>query len=221
MRSSRLLEQSALVAAYKWAGCVFWEVWVRRCEKQLWFLEINSPCLEEWWFLFQDCTRTSFFVTVNRFVALASVHLSGAGVLGKVGIKSGECHSIWKLLVKTGVKLHTAKHPEAPEHVLVGMQTKQKAGILESTTAVDWLLWKYQVFRENLAGKWWGDLCFDVAEGCKTDRTRTWPFWGTPLGLSLSVSAQRDPGDCGYTRGCAGGSVSLLLLFFSALRKQF
>lgn len=104
MRSSRLLEQSALVAAYKWAGCVFWEVWVRRCEKQLWFLEINSPCLEEWWIIFQDCTRTSFFVTINIFLALASVLLSGAGVLAKAEIKSGECYSTWKLLMKTGGK---------------------------------------------------------------------------------------------------------------------
>lgn len=121
MRSSRLLEQTAVVAAYKWAGCVFWEVWVRRCEKQLWFLEINSPCLKKQWILFQDCTRTSFFVTVNIFVALPSVHLSGAGVLGKLRIKSSECYSTWKLLMKTGVKLYTAKHPEAPEHVLVGI----------------------------------------------------------------------------------------------------
>lgn len=57
-----------------------------------------------------------------------------------------------------------------------------------------------------------GRLYFDGAVGCRADRTRTWPFWGCPVGLSLGVSAQSDPGDHGYTRGCAGGSVSLLLL---------
>lgn len=111
MRSSRLLEQTAVVAAYKWAGCVFWEVWVSRCEKQLWFLEINSPCLEKQWILFQDCTKTYFFVTVYTFIALGSVNLSGAGVLGKLRIKSGECYSTWKLLMKTGGK---AVHSKAP-----------------------------------------------------------------------------------------------------------
>lgn len=73
-----------------------------------------------------------------------------------------------------------------------------------------------RIFLKNssnlLAGKWWGDCILMVLKAVRQTGQERDHSGGIPAGLSLSVSAQSDAGDYGFTRGRAGGSVSLSLL---------